>query len=236
MRKPTHELYNEVIQLMPNVISVTGITSVGTSHTVTAVDTLWLIKDQRVTIDGDIYQVTAVTPNVSFVITHSTADPAGTTEIEIERPKFRHGTPMMTNRELTEDERREWQKFPLIWFRDRHTDNKDNDPFSSVDRISDIETHLLMPGDFEGWELADHDAAIQPMLNLAEAINEAFTNVACSGKLVNNEEVECEWTGNGVPNWGVYNNSKGEESQIFDVAVDGVVQKMKVPFLKQCEC
>jgi hypothetical protein len=227
MQDATHVRLQEVLTGLDCTVTIDSISSVGTVHTILTDDTAWIIPNQTITIGADEYTVSAVTPNVSFVMTHATADPSGTTEIEIAAPNFRHGTPMAVDREITDDKTLEWEKYPLIWLRERVVEEFSDDPESSIERTSDCELHLLYPANHSEWSISDHSAyAIQPMRNLAARIYRCLKD----SQYVAN--ISIAMTLEDVMNWGVYEASKGHVAQLFNANLSGVIQKVSIPFLK----
>lgn len=224
-----HEILQHVLDNMENRVFFQELTDNGDgTYTVESCNTMWLMNGDIITWDGNEYNVSEIIPNVSFLVTGDAAfEPVS--YIEINRPKYFHGTIKKTNNELQEITMGR-DKFPMIYcfevFRETYHQLKSD----RRERTSDLRLFFLATADKENWLTEDHyNEVIIPIRNMVESFIQFVNNKNGFSKLQNFETV------NRV-DFGTFSQDNGNLKLLFTEHVSGIELDISLEVNKDLTC
>lgn len=188
-------------------------------------DTKYLNSGMTVKVIGVAYTVKSVVKDVSFVL--DGVPPLGL--VEIEPPKFWHGTVLETNKTLTGIADME-DKVPMVYYV-RNWRSEVNKMDGANELVLDARLLFLTEDNFNEWDIDKRDEeCIVPMNRLHYYFVESLRK--------NNQIGIIEsYSLDSVDKFGVV-NSKGAEKALFDTPLSGVDSSITIPIKRnyQCKC
>lgn len=229
--KSTYELLLPIIASINGTIQINSVVAnTDGSYTIYACNTLWASFGFNITINGVVYKMISVDPNVSITVTGPSIP--SVVLFTLYPPKFYHGSIKATETELNlkvNNNLLQTDKLPMIWLHEPVDEwNVPQDEFA-VARTSDCDLYFVGPANFQGWSQDDHyKYAIKPMRQLFSAFYDAMK---LSG-LVGEATID-KFRTNDLPRFGRYTATTGAEKTIFaQYEMSGTKVGISIPFLR----
>lgn len=225
------KIFGQILSNITYQFECTASVPSGTNFILYTNNTYWLRPEKWLVIGGKNYKIIALTINESITVQpigHNTAPSIGVL-FTIPPPVYKHGTARAINSELTTIE--QIDKTPFVWLFELLREKVIVDSESTIDLEAEIRLFIFDEANPSDMLTEDHYAdVIRPLKQLAETIV-AYIN-AESG--LYSEVLEYEIMG--LPDWGEFNEMKGNESRIFDELWSGLEMRFTLQILKQQKC
>ena len=173
-----------VDQITPNFVIDSVVTNADGTFTLTSCDTYYLTECKKIEIAGKKYEITDFIQDESITIKAiDGGDPTGETDFDLYLPFYIHGSPLMTNNELSNIQFGA-DKTPTVYLyetlREKHFEKQSASPVSLE---SDVVIYFLDYSKWSEWKAEKHhDSVIEPMKALVglfvDEINRQRNNFA----------------------------------------------------------
>lgn len=199
--------------------AVTSATFDGTSTVLSVPDVYHATAGDTIQINGGDVTLTAVDfNNCTFT---ALGDLSAATSYSVPAPKFWHGTPYLTNAELSKI-RDGSAKYPAVYLSEiiREEVGNFDTPFVTT---ADVRLHFIHEANVEDWLAEDYYRFVIPaMRNLADQFRRSAIDSGNFGPFTSTFI-------NHAP-WGLYADQKGHISSIFNDKLAGVELRASLPF------
>ena len=218
----TYDIVRNIVNDIDNVVKVNSV--VGNIFYTT--NTKYLSNKSIVTVNGVEYRVTSFVKNESVTLDLNGAV-VTSTEMELKKPTFLHGTASSVNNEYLEISNQTREKTPFIWLLRGYTDTF-YDELSSKDRDSSIRLFFMDETNADKWRNDEHDT---------NAINQMYELSQLFIKVVQGSQIYDDLGTYSItdrPRFGVEIANRGSDSMIIDEDLSGVELNMILPIFKNC--
>lgn len=228
---PTVDLIEELVNgFNPSSMITNVVDNGGGNITITVCNTLNIREQSIFKIGEDEFTAIAVDTQYREISYISESLPTTNDLIYGSVPFYFHGTPMATGSEITHILETS-NKLPMIYLLEIITDNKDNDPESSIDRLSTVSLFFLDEANFGDWDTDQHySEAIVPMMNYAELFVSYLNDTPNVGRIDNYDLTYHAKFGLNIRTTG------GHIQNLFPEKLSGVQLRITLPILKSLSC
>jgi len=225
-----HDIVEHAIENMNNEVIITSLEILPDDNTkVSSCYTSWLME-QCIILNG-LFVVKELVPNSYFIVEPLTplVDFPVIETMELERPKYFHGTVRATNAELTEIEFGP-EKFPMIYCHEVFRQVWHTDPNNPNERTSNLRLFFLASNDFKNWITEDHyEEVIKPMDNMVKSFFDYVDHKNGFGRPE-------DYTTINHPNFGKFVQDNGNIKQLFNDELSGVELDISLVIKKELTC
>lgn len=232
--KSTYELLAPIIAAIDKDITIQSVTVISAgNYKLNVCSSRWATAGFPVTINGIVYKITDIVPNVSITVTGPSAPPS--VVFNLYAPVFYHGTIEATEEKLdakVSGSLSSTLKMPIIWLHEPVDEENSPNEGDAIARKSKCELFFLIDANFAMWEQDDHYVnAIKPMRQLIMAFYEAVKK----SRTVNYDLIETYST-NDLPRFGRYTAYSGAKKAIFaQYEMSGTKLSITLPFIRSNE-
>ena len=190
----------------------------------------------EIKIDNSIYDIVSVDEKCETIVVSGDDAPTVGTKFEFYKPNFFHGTVQQVANELTKiDEKGKFpnDKIPMIYLFERFEQKFINDPYSVLERESDIVLIFLTKAKFDEFSTRDlYSQCVKPMQKLLQHFILALEN----SKIIKTRPSLENYNIINESKFGVYSDSKGTEKNLFSDNLSGIEFTIKLKILRDaCE-
>ncbi len=180
----------------------------------------------RVYLDGSAYTVKRFDSKLNELVFDTELDPIA--KLTLSNPFFFHGTPYMTNIELTKI-RESDNKFPLIYLYEIVREDIRNEEKDGLAEIADLRLFFLDNSNFRDWDTDEHYTnSIRPQRKLVDEFIIQMNKYKMFDRSDNITLI------NHV-NFGQFVDKKGHLQSIFNEKTSGIELQIKLR-IRDCNC
>lgn len=228
---PTVDIIEELVDgFNPSTMITSVVDNLDGTFTITVCNTINIREQSPFKIGATDYTAISVDTQYREITFESLIAPTINDIVYGSVPFYFHGTPMATGSEITHILETS-NKLPMIYLLEIITDNKDNDPESSIDRLSTVSLFFLDEANFGDWDTDQHySEAIVPMMNYAELFVNYLNDTPNVGRIDNYDLTYHAKFGLNI------RTSGGHIQNLFPEKLSGVQLRITLPILKSLSC
>lgn len=225
----TYELIKQLISAMDGTVTIQSVITNTGSYTLHICNTKWATQGFDITIQGNVYNIISITPNVSITVTGTT--PPTPCTFTLYAPKFYHGTLSSAQQDFSlpvNNALASSDKLPMIWLHESVDEMAILDPGDGQMMNSPVDMYFMIDSNLAQWTNDDHfEQAIKPMRQL---FDEFLTAIKVTG--IVNDVLLKQARINDRSRWGIQAKD-GSSKQVFSFPMSGCQVSMNLPFIKQ---
>ena len=228
--KSTYELLKPIVDAIDKTFTIQSVTdNTDGTYTLFSCNTLWACQGFNVTIQGNVYKITTINPDVSITVKGTVLPTKGT--FNLYPPVFYHGTIKATDGDLLKkinSKLLDSDRLPIIWLHEPTEERVEEDKMNAIAFRANCEIYFMVKSNFAEWTNDDHYTyAIKPMRGLITS----FMDSVRKARTLNETKLTTSKPKD-FARWGIYMGKDGGEKTIFSMPMSGCRFDIEIPFIK----